>query len=141
MTTQAAVNVTRATGDQGSELASLIARLEQASEPDRDLDQAIFLVLHPGWARKPWKKGARRTCWFDEKGERQWYNDDDREYTRSVDDALTLVPEGWLWTWSGHEATVEKNSGRFLVEGDKEFYGRGHSPAIAICIAALRARP
>lgn len=105
-----------------TDLSSLIERLEKASEGSRDLDYAIAdAALGP--IKPPFRRGFCH-C-----------------YTSSIDAALTLVPEGWIWTWNGHsEATVESLNGRFLVEGDREFYGRHQSTAIALCIAALCAR-
>ncbi len=50
------------------------------------------------------------------------------DYTGSVDAALTLVPEGCGWLAMGNAAKV----GRCPAHGA--------TPAIALCIAALRAR-
>jgi hypothetical protein len=62
-------------------------------------------------------------------------------YTLSIDDALTLVPDGWklvLWTENG---LVEA----YPIKGVKrpagiKFRVQGHPLPIAICIAALKAR-
>jgi hypothetical protein len=63
-------------------------------------------------------------------------------YTASIDAALTLVPQGWEWSYdsASFDAFVGDYSGSFLVEADKECHGANKNPAIAICIAALRAR-
>lgn len=69
------------------------------------------------------------------------------EYTKSIDDALSLVPDGWAWF-------VERIDG--FSNGDARLWlpaqrARGYikenfdvrnaaNPAIAICIAALKAR-
>jgi hypothetical protein len=60
-------------------------------------------------------------------------------YTTSLDAALTLVPEGWRWKVQqlrdGHYATLmrrARNGGKFIVGPNP--------PALALCIAALRAR-
>jgi hypothetical protein len=91
-------------------MKDLIAKLEAAAEGSIELDQAI------GAALDLWPIDA---------------------YTRSLDDALTLVPEGWAWkTWAVN------------VEGEMEcgaavnFERKAHAPtpALALCIAALRAR-
>ncbi len=60
-------------------------------------------------------------------------------YTSSIDDALTLVPEGRMWMagraparyWA--QVSGPRRSDEFLGENKIE-------PAIALCIAALKAR-
>jgi hypothetical protein len=97
-------------------MQELIERLEKATGPDLDLDHAI----------------ARATRPFDGHGV--------LGYTSSIDAALTLVPEGWqaiLYTERAcaelYDATLKKRAG---------IKARAYAPttAIAICIAALRAR-
>lgn len=134
-----------------TQYADLIARVEKASGPDRELDIEIFravvavpnegqmvgveprqwdprytplLVPHPKWGFSP------------------AVSDDAERYTASIDAALTLAPEGancWGFdkTPIGSEAYFSRNhvsDGHWYVSG---FHC--HS-AIAICIAALRAR-
>lgn len=61
------------------------------------------------------------------------------KYTRSLDAAMTLVPEGWCvhW-WSGatdnHQADIRLTGGGLLAKGCAK------KDAIALCAAALRAR-
>lgn len=99
----------------------LIARLEAAPEGSRELDQDIFFAVH----------------------------DQDREayravgppgvlpYTTSLDAALTLVPEGCQW---GLEVWGENGGNAAWVmppHGHPSRYAA--TPALAICIAALKA--
>lgn len=65
------------------------------------------------------------------------------EYTSSIDTALTLVPEGWEWL-EGHRS---RRGGDYFGQthvfrnlSDGEVIDGWHKlPAIAICIAALKA--
>lgn len=69
------------------------------------------------------------------------------EYTKSIDDALTLVPEGWAWFveridgFSNGDARLwlpaQKTRGYIKENFDAR---NAANPAIAICIAALKAR-
>jgi hypothetical protein len=109
-------------------IADLIARLEKATGPDRDLDEAIlrhFLdeeLAAKGSARVP------SPC---------------PRYTESLDAALKLAPEGAFWiigcgrVRSGEPlggAQIISPSGSELAEAEHD------SPTIAFCIAALKAR-
>ena len=105
-------------------MSDLIARLGAASEGSRALDWEIHVrngldgvgmhATHPA-------------------------------YTTSLDAALTLVPDGWDWQVEGGTppmcAMVSDNGGKFLIQGDQEFYAyHKTSPALALCIASLKAR-
>lgn len=107
----------------------LIAALELATVPDRELDAEIDqLAYENGW-----------------RSERIMTPDRTPSYTASIDAALTLVPEGYCWDVArGYvpEATVwqigteyDEGSGRQLPHSQHPV------PAIALCIAALKARP
>ena len=106
-------------------MQSLIKRLEQATGPDGRLDRAIRDAFGLPAMLVPPDGG-----------------DEAHPYTASIDAAVTLVPEGWCWRYdsSMHEAEVSDYSGRFLIDADKEWHGSNRNPAIAICIAAIRAR-
>ena len=67
----------------------------------------------------------------------------------SLDDALSLVPEGW-GTWQAFQRnTLEKAAGRWtwdlfelgarLSEDFTRYGGTANTPALALCIAILRA--
>lgn len=90
----------------------LIAALEKADRPSFKLDNVIDLMAFDhGW-----------------RVERFGTPDITPRYTASIDAALTLVPEGCGFVLMGCAAKV----GREIA--------KGATPAIALCIAALRAR-
>lgn len=98
---------------------ALIAELESAAKGSRDLDTAI------------WKAARCPTL----------YNDRPY-YSRSLDAALTLVPEGWFI--ANMFVSPDKTTLYFWCANNP---GLGHkyrsgapTPALALCIAALRAR-
>lgn len=137
--------------------AELIAALEAATGPSRELDVRIFalsndpaIIREPGdhrgrgivtWALSRWIKeeacDASPVWWEYLAGCVQA-----PRYTSSIDTALTLVPEGWSWDCG-------------LIINDRDFTshvwrdepteagimrGKGPTPALALCVAALRAR-
>lgn len=126
-------------------IEELIARLEAATGPCRELDVAISvavgrddettLLRYTNGTEK--RVPTSRNCWGGQV--------DSPRYTASIDAALTLVPEGFCWeVRKGYvpEATVwqigceyDEGSGRTLP------HAQAPTPAIALCIAALRARP
>ncbi len=97
-------------------MTDLIARLSALTGPDREVDHAIAV-----WMCSPMDPP------------------DIPRYTGSIDSALTLVPEGYHWHVHGlnDRAPVAGvcPDGRDCTD----HYG-GANPAIALCIAALRAR-
>ena len=106
------------------DLDALIARLEKATKPSRALDMEIAKAT--GWK-------VFRGRWLNEHGEtcrNVW------EFTASIDAAMHLVPEGYHWevTGAGY-ARVRK-----CWDEIKDFEGRAKNPAIALTIAALKAR-
>jgi hypothetical protein len=123
-----------------SDYAGLIERLEKASGPDREVDAAIMYAEI--------ERGAGMTvARIPELTETASY------YTSSIDAALTLVPEGWpidqLSWWPRVPQNYEdQRVCRVKIialrpDGfaDKEcFHAVAKSPAIALCIAALKAR-
>lgn len=63
--------------------------------------------------------------------------------THSIDDALTLVPEGWFW-FLGH---LDQSDRRFVATVEKRAvvgapFSRGVTPTapLSVCLAAIRAR-
>ena len=125
---------------------SLIARLEQATGPDRELDADIAVAVDGG--EIVWKMAnytmesypARRHPSPHHIG--GYCNAHVPSYTASIDAALTLVPSGkghdpwWMLkaAWRG----IAK--AEIWVDGKgKPFRGEAATPALAICIAALRA--
>lgn len=118
----------------------LIAKLEAATEGSRELDLRISYEINPpryAITAEP----VELDVWLAEGGA--------RSYTTSLDAALTLVPEGWRWTVAnpGYDKGVYQG-GRALADlhhplssgGGPNAKAFGATPALALCIAALRAR-
>jgi hypothetical protein len=122
------------------ELRELIERLEKATGPDRDID----IKIESWWMRAYGHRSSPVP-----------------HFTTSIDAALTLVPKDAPFVltltgvWAEHtpfsgqpiwEAGIpDQGSGDFeeytIAEvGDFEASGTAPAPAIALCIAALKAR-
>lgn len=117
----------------------LIAALEAATEPSRELDKAIHgfagFCLHPRIEYSGAQSDTGFTCttcgansWGSTgaRGERLHYAPPN--YTASIDAALTLTPGERGFVLMGCAAKV----GREIA--------KGATPAIALCIAVLKAR-
>ena len=118
---------------------NLIEKLEQAPEGSRELDVAIW----------------NATCADNPLARVTTLPAGHHHYTTSIDAALTLVPEGWMIaSISKFIRRGEKRSGVMLIRtGDAEKqleqladpWGalprtEASTPALALCIAALKAR-
>lgn len=106
-------------------MQDLIERLEKG--PDRQLDIAIANACLPEHHSGRWSIVTAPA------------------FTASIDAALTLVPEGWEWVlahFADHppSATVQFVGKGFHAAPDIEFDEHGKTAAIALCIAALKAR-
>jgi len=65
-----------------------------------------------------------------------------REYTSSIDAALTLVPEGWCWNtgMQNEEYTTRPRAYCWKPAPPKDPVMRdAATPALALCVAALKA--
>jgi len=134
---------------------SLIERLEKASGPDRELDLAIQLEVFPngeiasltqyrrgfdGLAGMAWGIYHGGSVAFEKRDDqgRCFYNGGYQlpHYTSSLDAAMTLVPSEYKV-----DAQRTNSDGYACVWG---FAGnrsvRAATPALALCIAALKAR-
>lgn len=136
----------------------LIARLEAATGPDEWCDYHLWRIALPEHHR--WTMGGTGALdgvplWGNPRKDRDWDRDPPR-YTASIDAAITLVPEGWAvrlkqttrydqtcWTGDGQQPAWTVS----LMPDDNKadnfmFYEHGGAatPALAICIAAIRAR-
>jgi len=102
----------------------LIAALEAAEGASRELDAAIADLR-----------------WMQNWGKKRPKDIHAAPVTSSIDAAMTLVPEGWRpsidCTFDRPEVTMHPWSDHLFKHGRK--YGKAATPAIAICIAALRA--
>jgi hypothetical protein len=130
--------------------ADLIARLEAATGEDVNIDFALQDAVYGrnsrvfpayvdprsyavpdgngGWVRVMRPSGIAAT-----------YDRYVPRYTASLDAALTLVPEGWEWTVRGRpHGDGLASIGRAWESGSDTVIAA--TPALALCIAALRAR-
>ena len=128
-----------------SPLQEIIERLEKATGPDRWLDADIHRTVTPGMAdtitdfSKGWCIGGNHVTPVKAPA-----------YTASLDAALSLVPEGWLWgvnTFPANEVFSPGGAQAFVHHpdwGDDVELGYEHAeaktPALALVIAALKAR-
>lgn len=123
---------------QESEMKDLIAEMEAATEGSREFDITIARLLGHKLRVGPWMAApnpmepdypATIPVPF---------------YTTSLDAALILVPKGW--TWSVDATAPECLIDWVLYEpglwadGARAVKGESHTPALALCIASLRAR-
>lgn len=121
-------------------LDGLARRCEEATGPDRELDEAIrdavFDVRNSGpyyWLESP-------------TGEIVGADTQPRHYTASLDAAMTLVPEGWLvqelaeQPWPDDETRPWTATLRPRKRGDIRYIISLNcaSAALALCAAALR---
>lgn len=117
--------------------AELIATLEAATGPSRELDLHICRVALNS---EPLGHAAGLP---DELLLDQPFGPFFR-YTSSIDAALTLVPEGLRWRVSYvpvHQfASASVSDGSIFSPNTKEWEGKHTTPAIALCLAALKAR-
>jgi hypothetical protein len=130
----------------------LIARLEAATGPDRELDFAIKAKVYGGVAlvspfNRNWclyREGTTdpktgRTLERPHNVEHSvWIND---LYTASIDAALTLVPEGMQVSmgWPIGEGSDPEHA-QAVLDRNPRLYGAAPTPALGLCIAALKAR-
>lgn len=115
-----------------TEIKSLIERLEKAPGPSRELDKEIAESC--GWERNEddfWRHKDR--YWAREAF------DYPPNFTSSIDAALTLVPQKYDWYLHMIDEVYNACVGPIgTFSGTSSVIGA--TPAIALCIAALRAR-
>lgn len=124
-------------------LRELISRLEALTGPDREVDGLI--ALHLGW-RFEVKPMDSKPYWR-EPGQDQWWRrvrEGPPHFTKSIDAALRLVPDGLFWLLAygrtrpdeplGGAQIVDPTTERVIAEAEAE------TPAIALCSAATKAR-
>lgn len=127
------------------DLPSLLERLGQLEEPSREVDCMIYHTINPAYG--PIGDVPGQVCYMPEI--RGGHPFQCARYTASVDAALTLVPEGWHWSAGNrtHDSTGETIGEPYghispngLHDSTKVFTERAPTPAIALTIAALKAR-
>ena len=140
------------------DLAKLIERLKAATGPDRELDLEIDLYAWPASdiadiAKKhPRGLGSEGYAWDIWHGAvvvekrtadgRCPYNAGYPlpAYTSSIDAAMTLVPEGWFVTICQDQRPGFANVHKLVNNEGPCNYAEVATPALALCIAALKAR-
>lgn len=123
-------------------MKDLIERLEKATGPDHELGRAVLLAC--GWSK---------TCVGYYMGQQFYWGSPDRKITfdddffhrydptRSIDAALTLVPEGMSWAIkSPGFQSLSKKYRVHLETGDDEWSAEGWTAPAAVCIAAFKVR-
>lgn len=123
-----------------ADMLELIARLEAAEGPDRAADREIGLRLD-GWYETVYSHGECLMVNGD-----RYPDHPESEYpsfTESLDAALALaerVLPGWVWMVESHRdgrATAWLSEFNAYGEGEQVL---GNSPALALCIAILKAK-
>lgn len=132
--------------DEKPTVEDVIIRLEAASEGSRALDDDIAIAI--GWERIPF--GDAGLVWRAPDREIRAVS---LRYTESIDAALALVPEGWVFPMNNgiHQAIDEGQWYWGCALAQLGIAGHGWvsvdwrttkppTPALAVCIAALKAR-
>lgn len=132
-----------------SALLDLAERCEKAEGPAETLFPLTYQIAKAiGWREEPTGDGPGHEWWVSPDGE-GWPRLPN--YTASLDAALMLVPEGWRVSRLGEQQESD-DRGEYvggwwtclhwplggIVHNLK--WGKGVTPALALCAAALRAR-
>lgn len=131
-------------------LEELIAALEKSTGPDRELDTQIWLLFTDGATRRTTHVKSATNQWapydIDETRDETGKLIIVPAYTASIDAAVTLIarvlPNANCWGIDKDERGVEAHVQRNGVATGHwaQFAEHPTSPAIALCIAALRAK-
>jgi len=115
-----------------SDLGELIARLERATWPDRELDARIIYALRPRMALLGTVDDYLATG----------VSGSVPAYTASIDAAMTLKPAGWAWRIGQAEHSDLEPFALVYSSVAASCFAEAKHPhaAIALCIAALKAR-
>jgi hypothetical protein len=132
---------------KASALTALADRVEGASGPDRELDDAIYTAIVGGCLHTPVVKmvevepGEREPMTVCNKCFTTAVGVPRHCYTTSLDAALTLVPEGWFpWVGKNRGSTPEWSSDIRAPTGGYGVEADAATSALALTAAALRAR-
>lgn len=130
-----------------SNFLELARRVEKATGRDRELDEAIMAALfvrdqrHIG-CREEQEDGSwapvKDSVWVDPETDR-WVGTAAREFTSSIDAAVTLVPKGYHWDVGNDNIAIIRDR-RSSFEARVEHCAIAATPALALCAAALRTR-
>lgn len=134
-----------------TDLTTLIARLEAATGPDRELDAEIAATFHyvhnmPDWVNNwsgKWEAAKSGRVYLMEDSGNRGPNFISDSFTDSIDAAVALaerVLPGWDWhrLLGGEMEAYRPGSG---ADEEEEFFSAYHQfPAIALTIAILKAK-
>lgn len=124
-----------------------LARLQKATGPDQELDRLITLLA--GWREAtPEEKDQNGVGgYYREDGSGRWLSDA-FPWTGNVETALMLIPDSWT-AWGVRSRRRKTAFVAYLSRlvdddsdfphGEEEITGHGSTPAIAICVVALKA--
>ena len=125
---------------QAETLIALAERVENLDGPDRHVDAEIDAAL--GWRRveNPTAAGGLIDLWHAPDGTMKRRDERLHLYTASLDAAMSLVPEGWVWTinqFPDKASAYLVNSACQMARPHEQYQA---TPALALTAAALRAR-
>ena len=124
-------------------MTELARRCEDAEGPSRELDAEIFIAVlwpdHKLQTTCDLFPDEVRTGRIQEPNGCGWM--ESPRYTSSLDAAMTLVPEGWLWQVEliGHQTKGRIGAAMAWLKHRQVEHGQAATPALALCAAALRA--
>ena len=112
-----------------SSLGDLIARLEKATGPDRELDVGIAAAIFGSYQFF----GDERRFWINGSWESA------PNSTGSMDAAISLVPRPMCW--NGGEVNEDDQPWACITDSEgADYAATAATPILALCIAALKAR-
>lgn len=121
-------------------MEGLIKRIEGAADGSRELDSDILIAFYAGRREVKMKPGSD-TAHIINRGDICEHRTTIRvpNYSTSLDDALSLVPEGCSWF-----AEMNNGNGHAGIHWPKcdpaSKFGHAATAPLALCIAALKAR-
>lgn len=121
---------------------NLISRLESAPEGNRELDAEIALRCFPeSYTRKTPDSDTRNGWVTGVLNGKPFASVEAPRYTTSLDAAMSLVPEGFVWQamtdYGGyHQAAVSRHNGPFWTDTSTI----AATAPLALCAASLKAR-
>ena len=119
------------------DLPALIADLEAATGPDRGFDARIAEAIGAGLPMVNGRTISEALAAFPRDGQGIARAFEVAPYTASIDAALTLLPENI----EARVARCPKHSSALVwVNVRRHLWGYAATPALALCIASLRAR-
>lgn len=126
---------------------TLIETIAEAKEPNRILDALIEAEVRRWEAYAVWLNDKQRAHWKPvgkrgevEEGGTRYHAP---MYTFEIDAALRLIPEGMDWrvdTMTGRPGAVVCVPNAWLSHKTAPMVVNAATPALALCVAALRAR-